>query len=291
MTIRTAVIVAAGLGTRFLPISKSVPKEMLPILDIPVIHYCATQAVDAGIETIVLVTSSGKAALEDYFSINPELEAFLESHNHPRLSEIKYISRVANIKVVRQIAPLGLGHAVLTAKSEIGNESFITYLPDEILIGTPSVTMQLLEAHERLGNVIGVFETPWNQVSRYGIVEGEKLSDRDTKLTRCIEKPAPEEAPTNLAFVGPYIFTPKIFDCLESIPPGSGGEIQLTDAIDSLISIEPVYTHRFQGKRYDAGTPVGLLKTSVELALQNPQYRAEILDWIQNLNLGIDNID
>ena len=283
MKIRTAVIVAAGLGTRFLPISKSVPKEMLPIIDLPVIHYSVAQAVEAGVDKIIIVTSSGKAALEDYFDLSNEHETPVNSHTYPRLQEIKNISNRANIITVRQSAPLGLGHAVLTAKQAVGVEPFIVYLPDEILIGTPSVTLQLLDAYKRLGNAIGVIEVPWKEVSRYGIVEGERISARDTKLIRCIEKPEQNNAPTNLAFVGPYIFSPKIFDCLESISPGSGGEIQLTDAIDMLANLEPVHTHLFDGNRYDAGTPLGLMKTGIELALQNPLYRSEVLDWIQNL--------
>ena len=193
MRIRTAVIVAAGLGTRFLPVSKSVPKEMLPIIDQPVIHYCVTQAIEAGIGKIILVTSEGKIALEEYFDVNPKREAFLKINNHSKLNELKYISEKASFTFVRQTAPLGLGHAVLTAKNEVGNESFITYLPDEILIGAPSVTKQLLDAHEQLGNVIGVFEAPWDQVSRYGIAEGDRISNRNTKLKRCIEKPKTED--------------------------------------------------------------------------------------------------
>ncbi len=283
MTVRTAVITAAGYGTRFLPISKAIPKEMLPLVDRPVIQYAVEQAVEAGIQRIIIVTSRGKSATEDYFDLAPDLERSLEARSHPRLEEIRRISRMADIITVRQREPLGLGHAVLTAKHAVHDQPFIVYLPDEIIIGHPSVTRQLLNAFERLGNVLGVMEVPWNEVDRYGIVEGEPVGERETRLRHMVEKPPVDKATSNLAITGPYIFTPAIFDCLESITPGAIGELQLTDAIDRLAQHEPVYAYRFQGKRYDAGTPLGLLKASVEIALERPEYANQLRPWVKDL--------
>ncbi len=283
MSVRTAVITAAGVGTRFLPISKSVPKEMLPLVDRPVIQYAVEQAVEAGIERVVLVTSRGKTAMEDYFDLAPELERTLRERKNAKLELVERVSRMAEIITVRQKEPLGLGHAVLTAKEAVGNEPFIVYLPDEILLGEPSVTRQMLDAYYQLGNVLGVIEAPWEDVSRYGVVEGEAASARATRLTRCVEKPPQDEAPSNLAIVGPYVFSPAIFDCLESITAGAIGELQLTDGVDLLAQREPVHAYRFEGDRFDAGTPLGLLTTSVEIALRRPEYAADVRAWLRDL--------
>ena len=221
MPVRTAVITAAGVGTRFLPISKSVPKEMLPLVDRPVLQYAVEQAAEAGIERVVLVTSRGKTAMEDYFDVAPELERTLRERGNAKLEPVEHVGRMTRVIAVRQPEPLGLGHAVLMAKEAVGNEPFIVYLPDEILLGDPSVTRQMLDAYERRGNAIGVVEVPWDDVSRYGVVEGEPLSDRETRLTRSVEKPPRDEAPSNLAIVGPYVFSPAIFDCLEEITAGA----------------------------------------------------------------------
>ena len=283
MSVRTAVITAAGVGTRFLPISKSVPKEMLPLVDRPVIQYAVEQAVEAGIERVVLVTSRGKTAMEDYFDLAPELERTLRERGNAKLDPVERVSRMAEIITVRQKEPLGLGHAVLTAKEAVGNEPFIVYLPDEILVGEPSVTRQLLDAYERMGSVIGVIEAPWEDVSRYGVVEGEPVSAQATRLTRCVEKPPREEAPSNLAIVGPYVFSPTIFGCLESITAGAIGELQLTDGVDMLAQREPVHAYRFDGQRFDAGTPLGLLTTAVEIALRRPDYADDVRAWLREL--------
>ncbi len=284
MSVRTAVITAAGVGTRFLPISKSVPKEMLPLVDRPVIQYAVEQAVEAGIERVVLVTSRGKTAMEDYFDLAPELERTLRDRGNAKLDPVERVSRMAEIITVRQKEPLGLGHAVLTAKEAVGNEPFIVYLPDEILLGEPSVTRQMLDAYAQLGSVLGVIEAPWADVSRYGVVEGEPASARATRLTRCVEKPPRDEAPSNLAIVGPYVFSPAIFDCLESITAGSIGELQLTDGVDLLAQREPVHAYRFEGDRFDAGTPLGLLQTSVEIALRRPEYADDVRAWLRELS-------
>lgn len=283
MSVRTAVIVAAGVGTRFLPISKSIPKEMLPLVDRPVIEHAVEQAAEAGVERVVLVTSRGKTAMEDYFDLAPDLERTLRERGNAKLEDVELVSRMAEIIAVRQREPLGLGHAVLTAKSAVGDEPFIVYLPDEILLGEPSVTRQMLDAYERLGNAVGVVEVPWDDAPRYGVVEGEARSPREMRLTRCVEKPPRGEAPSNLAIVGPYVFSPAIFDCLESITAGAIGELQLTDGIDLLAQREPVHAYRFEGERFDAGTPLGLLQTSVELALRRPDYGDAMRAWLRGL--------
>ena len=283
MPVRTAVITAAGVGTRFLPISKSVPKEMLPLVDRPVLQYAVEQAAEAGIERVVLVTSRGKTAMEDYFDIAPELERTLRERGNAKLEPVERVGRMTRVIAVRQPEPLGLGHAVLMAKEAVGNEPFIVYLPDEILLGEPSVTRQMLDAYERRGNAIGVVEVSWDDVSRYGVVEGEPLSDRETRLTRSVEKPPRNEAPSNLAIVGPYVFSPRIFDCLEEITTGAIGELQLTDAIDLLARREPVHAYRFEGERFDAGTPLGLMQTAVEIALRRPDYADTMRAWLKEL--------
>ena len=283
MPVRTAVITAAGVGTRFLPISKSVPKEMLPLVDRPVLQYAVEQAAEAGIERVVLVTSRGKTAMEDYFDVAPELERTLRERGNAKLDRVERVGRMTRIIAVRQPEPLGLGHAVLMAKEAVGNEPFIVYLPDEILLGEPSVTRQMLDAYERRGNAIGVVEVPWDDVSRYGVVEGEPLSDRETRLTRSVEKPPRDEAPSNLAIVGPYVFSPAIFDCLEEITTGAIGELQLTDAIALLAQREQVHAYRFEGERFDAGTPLGLMQTAVEIALRRPDYADAMRAWLKEL--------
>ena len=256
---------------------------MLPLVDRPVLQYAVEQAVEAGIERIVLVTSRGKAAMEDYFDLAPELERTLRERGNAKLEEVARVSRMAEIIAVRQREPLGLGHAVLTAREAVGDAPFAVYLPDEILLGEPSVTRQLLDAYGRLGNVVGVMEMPWEDVPRYGIVEGERVSARETRLIRCVEKPPREEAPSNLAFVGPYVLSPAIFDCLASIDPGAIGELHITDGIDLLARREPVHAYRFDGERFDAGTPLGLLRTSVELALRRPEHADEMRTWVKEL--------
>ena len=283
MPVRTAVITAAGVGTRFLPISKSVPKEMLPLVDRPVLQYAVEQAAEAGIERVVLVTSRGKTAMEDYFDVAPELERTLRERGNAKLEPVERAGRMTRIIAVRQPEPLGLGHAVLMAKEAVGGEPFIVYLPDEILLGEPSVTRQMLDAYERRGNAIGVVEVPWDDVSRYGVVEGDPLSDRETRLTRSVEKPSRDEAPSNLAIVGPYVFSPAIFDCLEEITTGAIGELQLTDAIALLAQREPVHAYRFEGERFDAGTPLGLMQTAVEIALRRPDYADAMRAWVKEL--------
>jgi UTP--glucose-1-phosphate uridylyltransferase len=289
MHVRTAVITAAGFGTRFLPVSKAVPKEMLALVDKPVIQYAVDQAVEAGIERIILVTSEGKEAMEAYFQILPKLEQALEDRKSPKLAEVQRVSRMATIIPVIQEQPLGLGHAVLCAKEAVGDEPFIVYLPDEILLGEPSATRQVLDSFERLSSsVIGVKQVPTSEVGRYGVAAGDPVSANELLLTHTVEKPQPAEAPSDLAIFGPYVFTPAIFECLEAITAGAVGEIQLTDGIDMLAKREPVHACRLNVQRYDAGTPLGLLETAVELALQHPDYADDVKAWVQGLAQRLD---
>ena len=284
MDVRTAVIPAAGYGTRFLPVSKAVPKEMLPLVDRPVIQYAVEQAVEAGIERIILVTSAGKEATEAYFSIAPELEAALEARGHAKLDEVRRVSRMVELVPVEQAEPLGLGHAVLCARDAVGDEPFVVYLPDEIVLGEPSVTRQLLDASERLGgSVTGVIEVAPAEVSRYGVIEGEQVEERAWRLSGLVEKPPVGEAPSNLAITGPYVLSPAIFEALASVEAGAIGEIQLTDGLDALAKREPVFAYRFEGERFDAGTPLGLIETAVELALRRPEMARELGPWIKRL--------
>lgn len=284
MQVRTAVITAAGFGTRFLPVSKAIPKEMLALVDRPVIQYAVDQAVEAGINRIILVTSEGKESMEAYFGIHSRLEEALEARNSPKLAEVQRISRMATIIPVIQEHPLGLGHAVLCAKEAVGNNPFIVYLPDEILLGQPSATHQVLDSFERLGtSVIGVKQVPMNEVSRYGVAVGKPISENELRITHTVEKPRPTEAPSDLAVFGPYVFTPSIFECLETIDNDVSGEIQLTDGIDVLAKREPVHACHLNVQRYDAGTPLGLLETAVELALQRPEYANDVKEWVRNL--------
>ena len=282
--VRTAVITAAGFGTRFLPISKAVPKEMLPLVDRPVIQYAVEQAVEAGITRVVLVTSRGKGAMEDYFDRHPELERTLAERKSPKLADLERVASLAEVVSVRQQRALGLGHAVLTARAAVGDEPFVVLLPDEILLGSPSPTRQLLDAAGRLGgSVIGVGQVAREDVSRYGIAAGDPVDERTLRLGRVVEKPPVDEAPSDLAIFGPYVFSPAIFDALERITPGAGGELQLTDAIALLAEREPVFAHRFDGRRFDAGTPFGLLTTAVELALERPDHAPQVRAWISAL--------
>jgi UTP--glucose-1-phosphate uridylyltransferase len=283
MAVRTAVIPAAGFGTRFLPITKAVPKEMLPLVDRPILQYAVEEALNAGIDRIILVTSRGKALSEDYFDLSSELERSLEAKESPRLKEIRHISRMADIIAVRQHEPLGLGHAVLTARRAVGDEFFAVMLADDVIQGSPTATQQLLQVFDRYGSVVAVEEVPTERISAYGMVGGESVTPDLWRINQIIEKPPAAKAPSNMGVVGRYVFTPAIFDCLEQITTGAIGELQLTDAIALLSKQEPVHAYRFTGTRYDCGTPVGLLKASVELALERPEFSVELQAWLKEL--------
>jgi UTP--glucose-1-phosphate uridylyltransferase len=290
MRVRKAVFPAAGWGTRFLPATKAQPKEMLPLVDKPVIQYAVEEAVEAGIEQVIIVTSSQKRAIEDHFDINVELEMLLEQRGDiEMLRQIRAISDLAQISYVRQKEQLGLGHAVLVTKELVGHEPFAVILSDDVVVGERPCIGQLLNAYQETHcSVVAVMEVPPSETSRYGIIGGEQVGGDDPRLYRVsslVEKPAPEAAPSNLAIIGRYILTPKIFDKLEQTQKGAGGEIQLTDAIQALMQEQDVYGYAFEGVRYDAGTTMGWLKASVELALGRQDTGAEFRQYLQHLDL------
>jgi UTP--glucose-1-phosphate uridylyltransferase len=292
MRVRKAVFPAAGWGTRFLPATKAQPKEMLPLVDKPIIQYAVEEAVAAGIEQVIIVTSSQKRAIEDHFDLSYELEHLLEEKGDiEMLRQVRHISDLAQVAYVRQKEQLGLGHAVLMAKDLIGHEPFAVILPDDVCINERPVIGQLIHAyHQTHSSVVAVMEVPREETSRYGVIEAEATDDpldhgRLHRVTRVVEKPAPEDAPSNLAIIGRYVLTPKIFDKLEQTQRGAGGEIQLTDAIAALMEEQSVYGHEFEGIRYDAGTTMGWLKASVELALQRPDLGTEFRAYLAGLQL------
>jgi UTP--glucose-1-phosphate uridylyltransferase len=291
MRIRKAVFPAAGWGTRFLPATKAQPKEMLPLVDKPVIQYAVEEAVAAGIEQVIIVTSSQKRAIEDHFDLSYELEHLLEERGDVEmLRRIRHISDLAQVAYVRQKEQLGLGHAVLMAKELVGHEPFAVILSDDVVVGDRPCIGQLMHAYDRThSSVVAVMEVPPEETDRYGVMRpepGEEVEDggRLHRMAGVVEKPEPGTAPSNLAIIGRYVLTPKIFDKLEQTPRGAGGEIQLTDAIEALMAEQPVYGLEFQGTRYDAGTTMGWLKASVELALSRPDLSAEFRDYLHGLD-------
>jgi UTP--glucose-1-phosphate uridylyltransferase len=291
MRVRKAVFPAAGWGTRFLPATKAQPKEMLPLVDKPIIQYAVEEAVAAGIEQVIIVTSSQKRAIEDHFDLNFELERLLEDKGEiEKLRQVRHISDLAQIAYVRQKEQLGLGHAVLMAKDLIGHEPFAVLLPDDVVISDRPAIGQLIHAYQQThGSVVAVAQVPESETSRYGIVgtapaEGHN-DPRLHRLTRIVEKPADGTAPSTLAVIGRYVLTPKIFDKLEQTQRGSGGEIQLTDGIEALMQEQTTYAYEFEGIRYDAGTTMGWLKATVELALNRQDLAAEFREHLRTLDL------
>ncbi len=290
MRVRKAVFPAAGWGTRFLPATKAQPKEMLPLVDKPVIQYAVEEAVAAGIEQVIIVTSSQKRAIEDHFDKSYELERMLEERGDiEMLRQIRHISDLAQVAYVRQKEQLGLGHAVLMAKELVGHEPFAVILSDDVVVGDVPCVGQLVRAYERVhASVVAVMEVPQEETSRYGVIATDGPTPEDSHLHRVtglVEKPDPADAPSNLAIIGRYILTPKIFDKLEQTPKGAGGEIQLTDAINALMEEQEVYGYAFEGTRYDAGTTMGWLKASVELALQRQDLAAEFREYLKSVQL------
>jgi UTP--glucose-1-phosphate uridylyltransferase len=287
-SVRKAVIPAGGLGTRFLPASKVVPKELLPILDKPMIQYQVEEAAAAGIEEVIVVTSEGKDALERYFAQDPALETHLSrSGATGLLEEVRRTWSTARVSFVRQERPLGLGHAVLTARDAVGDEPFAVMLPDDVIWHSEGVIQQMLRVfREYGGSVVAVEEVPGEAVSAYGVVDSVPVAEQVYQVRGLVEKPAPEEAPSNLAVVGRYVFTPDIFDCLERTPPGAKGEIQLTDGMALQLEKGPMYAYRFHGVRYDGGTPVGLLRASLEIGLERGDTRDGVRQALRNLPLS-----
>ncbi len=283
-TIRKAIIPAAGLGTRFLPVTKSMPKEMLPIIDKPVIHYVVEEAVDAGIEDIIIITGRGKRAIEDYFDASPELEMRLKDQKKiEQLKQLKEISDFPGIHYVRQKEPMGLGDAILKAEKHIGNEPFAVLLGDDIIVNSQSCTGQLMSVFSRFQkSIISIELLPPEKISSYGIIKGSEIEPDIFAIQDIIEKPALDLAPSNLGAIGRYIFVPEIFDCLKRTSPGVGNEIQLTDAIRLLLKEQPVYAYKFRGKRYDTGDKLGYIETIIDYALKDPHLQKNLKKFLMD---------
>jgi len=285
MKVRKAVITAGGWGTRFLPITRSQPKEMLPLVNKPLIHYAVEEAIDSGIEQIILVTALGKNAIEDYFDRSFELEYFLEQKGETKLlQEMRELSSLVNICYIRQKEQLGLGHAVLATRNIIGDEPFAVILPDDIIDSKVPALKQMVEVYEQFGNsVIAVEQVSPQDTAKYGIIEPEQVSERLYQVLSMVEKPQPQEAPSNLGIVGRYILTPGIFQALKTTPPGKDREIQLTDALQVLLKREVINAYEFDGVRYDTGNPLGWLKATIALALKHPDIGPELEAYLRQL--------
>ena len=282
MKVRKAIIPAAGLGTRFLPATKAQPKEMLPIVDKPTIQYIVEEAIASGIEDILIITGRNKRAIEDHFDRSIELEIeLLQKGKEDLLNEIKDISEMVNIHYIRQKEPRGLGHAVLCAKSFIGNEPFAVLLGDDIVDAQKPCLKQLIDIYDEYKTtVVGVQTVPDADVSKYGIVDGEYIENRVYTIKNLVEKPPIAQAPSNVAILGRYIIKPEIFEILENTSPGTGGEIQLTDALKELLKHQPMYAYHFEGNRYDVGDKLGFLKATVEFALKKEDLKEDFLEYM-----------
>lgn len=287
VSIRKAVFPAAGLGTRFLPATKASPKEMLPLVDKPLIQYVVEEAIEAGINQIIIITGRGKNAIEDHFDIAFELEYILEKKkNNKSLTEVRRISNLANFCYIRQKEALGLGHAILMARDIIGNEPFAVLLGDDIIHSNVPGIKQLINTFEEYKtSIIAVEKVPIHQISNYGVIEGINVVERVFKVKNMIEKPREEEAPSDLAIIGRYILTPEIFPMLEKTSPDAMHEIQLTDGLKKLLSIQDIYALQFEGKRYDAGNKLGFLKATIEFALMREDLRDEFRSYLTSLKL------
>ena len=285
MKVRKAVITAAGWGTRFLPITKAQPKEMLPLVNRPLIQYAVEEAINSGIEQIVVITALGKQAIEDYFDRSFELEYFLEQKGETNLlKEIRELSSLVDICYIRQKEQLGLGHAILTAKGIVGKDPFAVLLPDDIIDSRVPALKQMLEVYEKYqASVIAVERVSKQDTVKYGIIEPEKVADRIHRVLGLVEKPEPAQAPSDLGVVGRYILTPEVFDALEVTPPGKNQEIQLTDALQLLLKQQAMYACEFEGVRYDTGTPLGWLKATLAFALKQPDIGPEIREYLSQL--------
>lgn len=288
--IRKAVIPAAGMGTRFLPATKAVPKEMLPIVDKPTIQYVVEEAVESGFEDVIFVTGRGKGAIENHFDYDPHLDHHLRQQNKPELAELANdMSRRISVGSVRQEHPLGLGHAVLVSQPLVGEEAFGVFLGDDIIVSELPCMRQLLGVHENYqASVLAVQEVSPENISRYGVVAAEPMGDPENRVFKVldtVEKPAPKDAPSNLAIIGRYLLTPAVFPALEETAPGAGGEIQLTDALRRLLLKEPIYACRFEGCRYDAGNKLEYLMATVDFALQREDLKEEFRNYLKTLKL------
>ena len=292
--VRKAVFPAAGLGTRFLPATKAQPKEMLPLVDKPLIQYVVEEAVDSGIKNITIITGRGKNAIEDHFDVSFELESLLAERNKSeQLEEIRHISNMIDVSYVRQKEALGLGHAILRSRDVVGNEPFAVMLGDDIIDAKIPCLKQMTTLFATLqSSIIATCEVPESEVSSYGVIKGHPVDGhvdgyegRVYRIEDVVEKPPRDEAPSNLAIIGRYIFTPEIFPAIENTKPGRGGEIQITDAIRLLLREQPVYAYMFEGKRFDAGDKIGFLKATVEFALKRDDLGGEFREYLKSLTL------
>ena len=283
-------MLAAGYGTRLLPATKAQPKEALPLVDKPIIQYTVEEAAASGLEQVIIVTASAKRAVEDHFDRSLELEhALREKGDLERLEEIRRISDLADIVYVRQKEQLGVGHAVLTVRDVVGQEPFVLFFPDDVIVADIPVARQMLDVFEEYGaSVLAVERVLAADIESYGIVEPEPVRDRVVRVRGLVEKPTADEAPSDLGIVGRYVLTPEIFDALIETRPGKGQEIQLTDALLLLLAQQPVYAYLFEGRRYDTGRPLGLLKASVELALRRPDIGPDFRRYLSGLDICPD---
>ncbi len=285
--VRKAVFPAAGLGTRFLPATKASPKEMLPLVDKPLIQYVVEEAVQSGIESVIIVTGRDKTAIEDHFDVSFELECLLRDRGkQEELKEARAISDLARVSYVRQREALGLGHAVLQARDLVGDEPFAVMLSDDVIDAETPALKQLLNVFEKYdAPVIGAMRVEGEAISRFGALDVEEIADGVYRINDMVEKPPLAEAPSDLAIIGRYVLTPDIFDQIQLTEPGAGGEIQITDAMRALLRKRPFYAVRFEGTRYDAGDKLGFLIATVELALKRPDLAPEFREYLKSLSL------
>ena len=285
MKVRKAVITAAGWGTRFLPITRSQPKEMLPVVNKPLIQYSVEEAINSGIEQIIVITALGKRAIEDYFDRSFELEYFLEQKGETKLlQEMRELSSLIDVCYIRQKEQLGLGHAILTARNFVADEPFAVLLPDDLIDSRVPALKQMVEVYEQYGtSVIAIKRVSSQDTVKYGIIEPKPVSTKIYQVLGLAEKPKPQEAPSNLGVVGRYILMPQIFDALEVTPPGKNQEIQLTDALQLLLQQQTIYAYEFDGVRYDAGTPLGWLEATIAFALKQPDIGRELREYLRQL--------
>lgn len=285
MNVKKAVIPAAGLGTRFLPATKAMAKEMLPIVDKPTIQFIVEEALQSGIEDILIVTGKAKRPIEDHFDANLELEMNLKEKGKTELLKLVEETTDVNLHFIRQSHPKGLGHAVLQARAFVGNEPFVVMLGDDLMEDQVPLTKQLIDNYEKThASTIAVMDVPHEDTSKYGIIDpGMEVEKGLFNVKNFVEKPAPENAPSDLAIIGRYLLTPEIFDILANQEPGAGGEIQLTDAIDTLNKTQRVFAHQFTGKRYDVGDKFGFLKTSIEYGLVHPEVKDNLKEYLIEL--------
>lgn len=292
MRVRKAIIPAAGLGTRFLPATKAQPKEMLPIVDKPTIQYIIEEAIASGISEIIIVTGRSKRSIEDHFDKSVELEVELEKNGKEELLKmVREISDMANIHYIRQKEPRGLGHAILTARHFVGNEPFAVLLGDDVVVSKKPCLSQMIDVFDEYKtSVLGVQKVAHEVVNKYGIVNCKEVDDRVYKVRDLVEKPKIEDAPSDIAILGRYIITPSIFDYLETQDAGTGGEIQLTDALRRLAKDEAMYAYDFKGHRYDVGTKTGFLQANIEFALRNPEMADPMKEYLHELTNNMDQM-